>query len=225
MFLKILATFSLLLGFAFSQTVLVRTGNYEDKERIVFQLERQTDYKVFTLENPKRIVVDIMEDVRVSLPKGMEARVGKHPWGTRIVLERDFDGVKAFSLQSPFRIVLDVYHKRSVVAKRGDDEELLEIIDPSFIRVLKYMERGKEEERVISQIRKGRMITQRRVIVIDPGHGGHDPGAIGFAGIKEKDVVLAIGKKLARLLEEDGRFRVIMTRQDDTFIPLQERAK
>ncbi|MFN3871345.1 MAG: N-acetylmuramoyl-L-alanine amidase, partial [Aquificaceae bacterium] len=225
MFLKILVIFSLLFSIGFSQKALVRTGNYPDKERIVLQLEKNVDYKVFTLENPKRIVVDIMEDVSIEIPKNLQARIGKHPWGTRIVFERDFDYVKAFSLQEPFRVVMDVYKKpvERKVAK-VDDDELIEIIDPAFIRILRYTDTAKSEERVISQVRRGQVITQRRVIVIDPGHGGHDPGAIGFMGIREKDVVLAIGKRLAKLLQEDGRFHVIMTRDRDVFIPLQERA-
>ncbi|MFN3265196.1 MAG: N-acetylmuramoyl-L-alanine amidase, partial [Aquificaceae bacterium] len=176
------------------------------------QFEKSVDYKVFTLENPKRIVVDIMEEISTELPKHLQGRIGKHPWGTRIVFERDFDYVKAFSLQDPFRIVMDVYKKPVERQMAKSEEELIEIIDPAFIRVLRHTETAKGEEKVVSQVRRGQVITQRRVIVIDPGHGGHDPGAIGFMGIREKEVVLAIGKKLAELLEEDGRFHVVMTR-------------
>jgi len=228
MFLRILVIFSLFLSLAFSQTAVVRVGKYPDKERIVLQLDRKVDYKVLTLESPKRIVVDIMEEVRVSIPKDIQVRVGRHPWRTRVVIEKNFDEVKAFSLQEPFRIVLDIYLPKAVgepVAKKDEENELLEIVDPSFIRVLRYTENVKNQERVINQVRKSQLITQRRVIVIDPGHGGHDPGAIGYMNIREKEVVLAIGKKLAEFLEEDGRFKVIMTRKDDTFIPLQERSK
>ena len=124
--------------------------------------------------------------------------------------------------------MLDIYLPKAVgepVAKKDEENELLEIVDPSFIRVLRYTENVKNQERVINQVRKSQLITQRRVIVIDPGHGGHDPGAIGYMNIREKEVVLAIGKKLAEFLEEDGRFKVIMTRKDDTFIPLQERSR
>jgi N-acetylmuramoyl-L-alanine amidase len=59
-------------------------------------------------------------------------------------------------------------------------------------------------------------------IVIDPGHGGKDPGAIGPHGEREKDITLAVGKKLAKRLKEEG-FEVFLTREDDTFIPLEER--
>lgn len=62
-------------------------------------------------------------------------------------------------------------------------------------------------------------------IVIDPGHGGKDPGAIGPSGVFEKDVVLAIGKRLKRLLEEKLRIQVFMTRDSDRFISLKERTQ
>ncbi|MDW8294376.1 MAG: N-acetylmuramoyl-L-alanine amidase [Aquificaceae bacterium] len=225
MFLRILVIFSLFLGLGFSQTAVVRFANYTEKQRVVLQLQKAVDYKVYTLENPKRIVVDIMEDVSVDVPKNLQLRIGKHPWGTRVVLDRDFEHVKAFSLQEPFRIVIDVYMATGhQVAKKDDSEELLEIIDPTFIRVLRNMQTAPNQKRVVNEVRKGQVITQRRVIIVDPGHGGHDPGAIGQGDIKEKDVVLAIGKRLASLLEKDERFQVIMTRGDDSFVPLQERA-
>jgi N-acetylmuramoyl-L-alanine amidase len=59
--------------------------------------------------------------------------------------------------------------------------------------------------------------------VVDPGHGGHDPGAVGPSGIQEKDVVLAIGLKLRDLLKEELGVDVVMTRSTDVFIPLEER--
>jgi N-acetylmuramoyl-L-alanine amidase len=61
------------------------------------------------------------------------------------------------------------------------------------------------------------------VIVIDPGHGGVDPGAIGPDGIYEKDIVLATAWRLAWLLAASGRFRVVLTRSGDSFVPLSER--
>jgi N-acetylmuramoyl-L-alanine amidase len=60
-------------------------------------------------------------------------------------------------------------------------------------------------------------------IVIDPGHGGHDTGTIGPTGLTEKEVVLDVGIRLAKLLEDDAGSEVVMTRHDDTFIPLEER--
>ncbi|TAG48332.1 MAG: N-acetylmuramoyl-L-alanine amidase [Betaproteobacteria bacterium] len=63
------------------------------------------------------------------------------------------------------------------------------------------------------------------VVVLDPGHGGEDPGAIGPAGTYEKDVVLAIAHKTRLLLEQDKRIVVFMTREEDVFIPLADRVK
>lgn len=63
-----------------------------------------------------------------------------------------------------------------------------------------------------------------RTIVIDPGHGGKDVGAVGPNGTLEKDANLQIGLALAKLLNSEGRFKVILTRNDDRFIPLQERS-
>lgn len=63
------------------------------------------------------------------------------------------------------------------------------------------------------------------VIVIDPGHGGKDPGAIGKKGTKEKTIVLQVAKRLKPLLEETLNVRVVMTREKDVFIPLSERGK
>ncbi len=61
------------------------------------------------------------------------------------------------------------------------------------------------------------------IVVIDPGHGGDDNGAIGKSGLKEKDVVLKIANYLNSLLKDDSRFKPIMTRQDDVFVPLSDR--
>jgi len=63
------------------------------------------------------------------------------------------------------------------------------------------------------------------VVVIDPGHGGKDPGAIGRRGTKEKDITLAVAKRLKRILEAQGNVRVILTRDRDRFITLGERAR
>ncbi len=64
-----------------------------------------------------------------------------------------------------------------------------------------------------------------KTIVIDAGHGGDDTGAIGPTGIKEKDIVLAVAKKLKNLLSKKFNAHIVLTREDDTFIPLEERTK
>lgn len=66
---------------------------------------------------------------------------------------------------------------------------------------------------------------RRRLIVIDPGHGGKDPGATGIRGTREKDINLAAALELARVLKERGDFDVLLTRDEDVFLPLSERSE
>ncbi len=65
--------------------------------------------------------------------------------------------------------------------------------------------------------------TAARLVVLDPGHGGKDPGAIGVSGTYEKHVAFAVAGELARLLRAQGRYRVALTRENDVFIPLEDR--
>jgi N-acetylmuramoyl-L-alanine amidase len=62
-----------------------------------------------------------------------------------------------------------------------------------------------------------------KLIALDPGHGGQDPGALGFNGTQEKTVVIAVARDLARELQASGKYRVMLTRAADTYVPLRER--
>ena len=185
-----------------------RYGVYEGKVRIVFELTQKRDFKVFTLENPRRIVIDIYGERNVSklsLPVGFSYRVGKHPWGVRIVLlyPKSFS-LKYFGLRDPYRIVLDIY-------RRGEDLHAELVKDPIG--------------ELIKKVKAQPLIYEEKVIVIDPGHGGRDPGAIGRGGLREKDINLAVARKVAEFLRRDGRFRVILTRDGDYWVSLSKRAE
>ncbi len=226
MIYTILIIISLLLHFANAQdTVNIRYGSYPDKERIVLDIGKSVDYKIILLDNPKRIVIDVDVDLHIRKTQQLNVRVGKHSWGTRIVIEKEFADVKSFSLNDPFRIVVDIYkhgkeerkHNQMVLVK--EDDPLVAILDPKVLSII-----GEGKGVIIDQRVKNSVFTEKRTVVIDPGHGGHDPGAIGFMGIKEKDVNLGISKKLAKYLREDGRFDVILTRDKDVFLQLHERS-
>jgi len=73
--------------------------------------------------------------------------------------------------------------------------------------------------------RSSAVATAEPTIVIDPGHGGIDPGAIGVSGKLEKNIVLAIAKELRRQLEQTGRYEVVMTREGDEFVRLRDRLR
>ncbi|MCW8863187.1 MAG: N-acetylmuramoyl-L-alanine amidase, partial [Rhodospirillales bacterium] len=66
-------------------------------------------------------------------------------------------------------------------------------------------------------------VPARRVIVIDPGHGGVDPGAIGVSGIYEKNITLSVAREIKKSLESTGRYKVVLTRDRDIFIRLRDR--
>lgn len=81
------------------------------------------------------------------------------------------------------------------------------------------------KEKAKRQVTQELKAKQKRIVVIDPGHGGEDPGAIGPRGAQEKDIVLAIAKSLQKELEQDQGLRAFLTRQGDYFISLDERSK
>lgn len=84
----------------------------------------------------------------------------------------------------------------------------------------------KRQREIQTGLENQRRRWQLDVIVIDPGHGGHDPGTIGVTGVKEKDVTLAIGLKLGRLIEKNMRgVKVVYTRKTDTFVPVYQRGQ
>lgn len=66
-------------------------------------------------------------------------------------------------------------------------------------------------------------VPKPKLIALDPGHGGRDPGALGYRGTQEKRVVIAVARDLARELQAHGRYRVMLTRRSDTYVPLRER--
>ncbi len=236
---KSLISFSLLLLIVlpvFARIEGSKYGVYEGKIRIVFNLTKSRDFKIFTLENPRRIVIDVYGErsiSKLSLPVDMRYRVGKHPWGIRIVLyyPRDFS-LKYFKLRNPDRIVLDIFREESELYT-----ELIKIIgdEPPKERVPKVVVLDEDRKKVeaskdpiLGLIKKARsqpLVYEERVIVIDAGHGGKDPGAIGYGGIREKDINLAIALKVAQYLRRDGRFKVVLTRKGDYFVELYKRAE
>ena len=116
----------------------------------------------------------------------------------RVVLDLEsLTSYKSFALQDPFRIIIDV---------RGHPDE-------------KSAEQEKRPDGGNATLTKPR----RTVVVVDPGHGGKDTGAIGWDGLREKDVVMELAKKLGPLLEREADVKVVLTRSGDQFIPLEER--
>lgn len=134
----------------------------------------------------------------------------------RVVLDLDsIKDYKIFSFSDPFRILIDI---------KGDRKPEISAIKESIQEVPPIAQTSKAVDLVEkAPVTKKFVPGKIRRIVVDPGHGGHDPGAVGAGGTREKDIVLQIGLKLAHKLREVLGLDVVMTRSTDVFIELQER--
>ena len=151
-----------------------------------------------------------------------QIRTGRpEPGKVRVVLDLvSFRDYKIIPLEDPYRIVIDI---------AGADFPELKNNPPQLIAtpaggdgIGKVLEAVPADKPLAVQLPKLHGGTLRR-IVVDAGHGGKDPGAIGPHGIQEKDVALALAREVGKQLEKDLGCEVILTRSDDTFIPLEER--
>ena len=202
----------------------VRLGGDDKQTRFVIDLDRKLDVAAFTLADPYRVVIDLPQ-VTFKLPE----KAGERGRGL----------VKAFRygliMQGGSRIVLDakgpvrVDKAFSLAATEGQPARLvLDLVATdrdSFLRTITMQDRSPHIAKNNVSVPPEGAGDPRPLIVIDPGHGGIDSGTKSFAGQDEKDVVLAFGTTLREKLEKTGKYRVVMTRSDDTFIPLDERVR
>ena len=149
----------------------------------------------------------------------IQARAGQHtPHSVRVTMDiKSFDNYKIFSLKDPFRLVIDVWGKPGVNSKANSRSHN----EPA--KNSQHMSRLSTENILSSKITK-QLALGVRTIVIDPGHGGKDPGAPGyFKGVNEKDITLKIAKKLARKMRNQLKCRVLLTRSTDRYLTLEGR--
>jgi N-acetylmuramoyl-L-alanine amidase len=199
----------------------VRLGGDETQTRFIVDLSRKIDLHAFTLADPYRVVLDIPEVIFKLPPKAGESGRGlikafrfglMMEGGSRIVL----DLVKPVRLDKAF--VMD--------ASAGDPARLVLVLVPtdrdSFLRKMALDDKAniKIPSKPEPQANNS---DPRLVLVLDPGHGGIDTGTRAPGGEMEKDIVLDFVQRLRDRIEKSGKYRVVMTRTDDTFIPLAER--
>lgn len=153
------------------------------------------------------------------------ARAGQFDLNTvRVVLDIDsIDSYKIFALEDPYRIVVDVSGEKHEAQAADQIEHVITKTDPNIPAVTAPPVEKEIKEPVVKPSLAQQLGLGIRKVVVDPGHGGHDCGAIGYGGIREKDVVLDVGKKLRKILTERLGLEVVMTRDTDIFIPLEER--
>lgn len=206
----------------------LRVGQSVGSARLVFDADSEFDYNVFLLSSPKRLVIDVKNSkVNSRLEQNVNKntllsniRVGSTPSGdARIAFDLKQPAIvkKAFMLppQSSFgwRFVIDleVSTEKEFAAHVGNQH--------AFISNSSNNNAKSAEKKVASTD------SSKKIIVLDPGHGGQDPGAIGCSGVYEKNITLAMAKELKKILDKDGRYKVYLTRNRDVFIPLRERVR
>jgi len=205
-----------------------------DYTRISLELDRDVTWESHELGRgsqgvPGRVYIDLN---RTRLGKGVKditigdgllkgARVGQYkPDVVRIVLDTEnIKDFKVFPLSEPSRLIIDVRGERRTEISRV--EESISSMPEKL--VIPKLEESAPVVGKKPKHHKKTTISKIRRIVVDPGHGGHDSGAVGPSGVMEKDVVLSIGLRLRALLKEELDLDVVMTRSTDVFIPLEER--
>ena len=200
-----------------------RLGGDGTRTRLVMDLSRSIEIAAFTLADPYRVVIDLPQVV-FQFP----ARTGEQARGL----------VKAFRyglvMQGGSRIVIDatgpVRIDKAFVLAAVDNQPARLVLDlvstdrASFMRTLALESRPAREAKKTEQPTK-RSNDGRPLIVIDPGHGGPDTGTVASSGEMEKAIVLEFAQTLSEKLEKTGKYRVLMTRTDDRFVPLGERVR
>lgn len=111
---------------------------------------------------------------------------------------------------------------KAIRASQFNEDTVRVVLDLDKIREYKIIT-FEDPVRIIVDVYGESVASTKKRIVLDPGHGGHDPGAVGPNGLYEKDVVLDIALKIRKILSENPKFEVFLTRDKDIFIPLEER--
>ena len=243
-FLAVLAAFVLVCAssYAVPRVEKVRIGQHGEKSRLVLEVSSSVRPKLFTLPSPPRVVLDFPEvkftpDLAAttlpekSLIKGMRQGIFK-PGTIRMVLDLNEQAdPRLFIIPSSgkykHRVVVDVTPrvKPSTESKREKIPKNLAVLakPKEPLQPIRQVEASRPDVGYIPP--KPRVKKQSFVVVVDPGHGGVDPGAIGLKKTREKDVVLGVAKHLKKELEKDKRISVYLTRRSDTFVKLDERVK
>ncbi|MGI9410642.1 MAG: N-acetylmuramoyl-L-alanine amidase [Hyphomicrobiaceae bacterium] len=201
--------------------------------RFRLTLSRSAPVSVFTLGEPYRLILDLPQTNFRRIRKKPLKRGGMiksyrfgliSPGRSRVVID----------LNGPFKLV-DV---RAVQMRSGTNDIMLDIgavhrsafhpqgVPPSIPRSGLLRSGVYDSNRPGAKAKKKRRRDRKRyVIVIDPGHGGPDSGAVGHRGILEKNVVLAVAKRLKEVLRSSRKYRVVMTRKNDVFVALDDRVE
>ncbi len=204
-----------------------RVGGDGNRTRFVADLTQVVSFNVYVLPDPYRVVIDL-PDVTFDLPPGAGRKVrgliGEFRYGvvgngrSRIVIDTSGPVLieKSFVIEpqsgQPARLVVDL-------VKTGE-AAFLEAYKSETLKSQSAAAAATAPEEPTAPPK-----SVRKLVVIDPGHGGIDPGAIGLSRTKEKDVVLAFAQTLREKLDATGKYDVVMTRTGDEFVSLRDRVR
>lgn len=217
-----------------------------DSGRLTLESAEPLDYKMFTLSNPARLVIDL-ENVEASaaLQELASNIVADDPWITGLRVGSNRPGVLRLVLDlrgeikpSVFtikpigeygnRLVLDIHPAQPPIAEAANTPDPGVKPEPfTEPEPAAQTNEALNAETAAPQHKPGQkrqfQVTRLITVAIDPGHGGEDPGALGAKGTHEKDVTLAIAKRLKAKIDSMENMRAVLTRDSDYFIPLGER--
>ncbi|MDF2395069.1 AMIN domain-containing protein [Pseudomonas sp. 3MA1] len=195
-----------------------RLWNSADKVRLVLDLSGPVHYKTFSLSAPERLIIDLSsarlgsDFSQLNLANTPIRAIRSGPFGqgdTRIVL----DLTQPLQLNSFLLPPQDGQGHRLVLDLSAPGKAALPIAAAGAALAKPEAAPGKPHPK------------RDIMVVVDPGHGGKDPGAVGAKGEREKDVVLAIARLLAKRLKREKGFDVKLVRNDDFFVPLRKRVE
>ncbi len=206
----------------------VRVGLHDGFTRFVVDLSEAVSWRVFTLPDPYRLVIDLPElvwNLPSELPPAKKGMIGALRFGlfapgqSRVVLDLAAPAaVRQVTLLPPngdgiHRLFVDIEGTTEAAFGQPDSRTVLESAVPLATS-------GGMAGVPAVPVPAG---DKRPLIVIDAGHGGVDPGATGVSGVLEKKLVLDYALELKRQLQDSGNYRVLLTRESDVFIPLRDR--
>jgi N-acetylmuramoyl-L-alanine amidase len=265
MIIALTAIFSLLPANALADSFNVeniRVAKNGQVTRVVFDTSAAPSYKIFTLNNPRRVVIDLTDaklstKIDQSVFKASFVEKMRHANRSnnklRFVLDLNQQIIpKSFVLapngDSRHRLVIDLKNSQTVktqIAKKAPASKPVQKQATKPVEKIaktKPASRSKPEQDIIAKVTtpiakpakakqlqkvapSARQKSKTLIIAVDPGHGGKDPGATGYAGTREKDVVLQISQRLVRLIDAEHGMRAVMTRDSDKFLTLRGRIK
>jgi N-acetylmuramoyl-L-alanine amidase len=197
---------------ALTRFLRLRHWSAPSTTRVVVDLTGDVKFKAFQLKAPPRLVVDIE---RALLP---EPPLRVFPIGDTLIKRVR---VARYS-RNVIRVVLDLqgsaFKGRTFLLPRFQERPYRLVID------VENPDLNKKIQKERMAVGRGKR-TQERIVVIDPGHGGEDPGAIGPRGTREKDVVLSIAKMVKAALDRQPHVRAFLTRKGDYFLSLRKRVR